>query len=94
VVEAFQARWPDEPVRYWRDKTGNEVDFVRSRGRDAVDAYECKWNPDEFDATALKAFRLYYPRGNNYLLAPLTGRSYLKRAKGLELTVCGLEKLE
>ncbi len=94
VVEAFQAQWPDEPVRYWRDKTGNEVDFVRSRGRDAVDAYECKWNPDEFDATALKAFREYYPKGNNYLLAPLTGRSYAKRAKGLELTVCGLEKLE
>jgi hypothetical protein len=94
VVEAFQAQWPDEPVRYWRDKTGNEVDFVRPRGRDAVDAYECKWNPDEFDATALKAFREYYPKGNNYLLAPLTGRSYVKRAKGLELTACGLEKLE
>ncbi len=93
VIEAFQAQWPDEPVRYWRDKGGNEVDFIRPRSREAVDAYECKWNPDEFEAKALKAFRGYYPKGNNYLLSPLTGRSYVKRTKGLELTVCGLENM-
>jgi len=93
VIEAFQAQWPDEPVRYWRDKGGNEVDFIRPRSREAVDAYECKWNPDEFEAKALKAFRGYYPKGNNYLLSPLTGRSYVKRTNGLELTVCGLENL-
>ncbi len=93
VVEAFQARWPGEPVRYWRDKAGREVDFVRPRNRDAVDAYECKWSTDEFDAAALKTFRQYYPKGDNYLLAPLTGRSYAKKVQGLELTVCGLDKL-
>lgn len=94
VVEAFQAQWADEPVRYWRDKAGREVDFVRPRGRDTVDAYECKWNADEFDPAALKVFRTYYPKGDNYLLTPLTGRSYAKKAQGLELTVCGLEGLE
>ncbi len=93
VVEAFQANWPGEPVRYWRDKAGREVDFVRARGRDTVDAYECKWSADELDTAALKAFREYYPKGKNYLLTPLTGRSYVKRAQGLELTVCGLELL-
>jgi predicted AAA+ superfamily ATPase len=94
VVEAFQAQWPDEPVRYWRDKAGREVDFVRSRNRGTVDAYECKWSPDEFDAAALKVFREYYPKGDNYLISPVTGRSYAKRVRGLELTVCGLEDLE
>jgi hypothetical protein len=93
VVEAFQAQWPDEAVRYWRDKAGREVDFVRPRNRDAVDAYECKWDPGEFDATALKVFREYYPKGDNYLVAPITGPAYAKRAKGLELTVCGLDRL-
>ena len=93
VVEAFQAQWPGEPVRYWRDKAGREVDFVRPRGRDTVDAYECKWSADEFDPAALKIFREYYPKGENYLLTPLAGRSYAKRAQGLELTVCGLERL-
>ncbi len=94
VVEAFQAGWPDEPIRYWRDKAGREVDFVRPRGRDAVDAYECKWNPEAFDADALKVFRAAYPKGKNYLLAPVTGPAYAKRVQGLELTVCGLEALE
>ncbi len=42
ALEARQAQWPDEPVRYWRDRAGREVDFVRPRARDAVDAYECK----------------------------------------------------
>lgn len=94
VVETFQAHWPDEPVRYWRDKAGREVDFVRPRSRDVVDAYECKWAPEEFDATALKVFREYYPKGDNYLVAPITGRAYAKRSQGIELTVCGLERIQ
>ena len=94
VVEAFQAQWPGEPVRYWRDKAGREVDFVRPRGRDTVDAYECKWSADEFDPAALKIFREYYPKGNNYLLSPITGRPYVKKVQGLELTVSGLEGLK
>lgn len=94
VVETFQAIWPGEPVRYWRDKAGHEVDFVRPRDRDTVDAYECKWSVDEFDPAALKAFRAYYPKGRNYLLAPVAGRPYAKRVRGLELTVGGLEMLD
>jgi predicted AAA+ superfamily ATPase len=94
VLEAFQARWPDESVRYWRDKAGREVDFVRPRSRDDVDAFECKWSADEFDPAALKVFREYYPKGNNYLLSPRGSPAYRKRIQGLELTVCGLEDLE
>jgi hypothetical protein len=45
-------------------------------------------------AAALKVFREYYPKGRNYLLSPVTGRAYAKKVQGLELTVCGLEKLE
>ncbi len=93
-VEAFQAQWPDVPVRYWRDKAGNEVDFVRPRGRDTVDAYECKWSADAMDATALKVFREYYPKGNNYLLTPAAGRTYRKQLQGVNLIVGGLELLE
>ncbi len=94
ALEAFQAQWPDEPVRYWRDKAGHEVDFVRTRARDAVDAYECKWDVGAFDATALKVFRAAYPKGENYLLSPLTGRAYAKKVAGLEIAVCGLEGMK
>jgi predicted AAA+ superfamily ATPase len=93
VIETFQALRPDEAVRYWRDKAGREVDFVRPRGRDAVDAYECKWNPDEFDTSAMKVFREHYPKGSNYLVTPLSGPAYVKKTKGLEYTVSGLETL-
>jgi predicted AAA+ superfamily ATPase len=93
VLETFQALRPDEPVRYWRDKAGREIDFVRPRGRDAIDAYECKWNPDEFDTGAIKVFRERYPKGENYLVTPLSGPSYAKKSKGLEYKVCGLESL-
>lgn len=93
VVETFQAQWPGEAVRYWRDKAGREVDFVRPCGRDTVDAYECKWNADEFDASALRVFREYYPKGANYLLTPSAGPAYRKKVQELELTVGGLEAL-
>lgn len=94
TLEAMQAHWPDESVRYWRDKAGREVDFVRPRARDAVDAYECKWDAGAFDPTALKVFRKAYPKGDNYLLSPLTGRAYVKKVAGMEITVRGLEGLE
>jgi hypothetical protein len=54
-----------------------------------VDAYECKWSVDEFDPAALKAFREYYPNGDNYLISPVVGPAYRKRVKGLELQVSG-----
>jgi predicted AAA+ superfamily ATPase len=94
ALEAMQAQWPDESVRYWRDKAGREVDFVRPRARDAVDAYECKWDAGAFDPTALKVFREAYPKGDNYLLSPLTGRAYAKKVAGMQITVCGLEGLK
>jgi predicted AAA+ superfamily ATPase len=93
VLEAFQAQWPDEPVRYWRDKAGHEVDFVRPRARDAVDAYECKWDPAAFDPAALKVFRASYPEGKNYLVSPGVGRAYVKKVAGMEIAVIGLEDI-
>jgi predicted AAA+ superfamily ATPase len=94
VLEHLQACWPDTPARYWRDKAGNEIDFVLPRNREAVDAIECKWNPQAFDATALALFRSYYPKGRNYLVTPLEGPAYRKRFTKLEVKVCGPEGIE
>ena len=73
---------------YWRDKTGREVDFVVVRNRDLVDAMECKWDASEFDPAGLKAFRSIYPKGNNYLVCPLSVPPYIKQAGSLEIKVC------
>lgn len=88
VLEHLQARFPDTPVRYWRDKAGREVDFVLAHGRDAVDAIECKWNPDDFDGTALKVFRSHYPAGRNFLVTPSGDPAWTRRVGDLELRVC------
>lgn len=88
VLEYLQASFPNETLRYWRDKAGREVDFVLARRRDQVDAVECKWNPLDFDPSSLQEFRSYYPKGENYLVCPLTGPAYPKRFKSLTVKVC------
>jgi uncharacterized protein len=88
VLEHLQAYLPDLRIHYWRDKTGREVDFVIVRNRDQVDAIECKWDPTEFDPAGLKAFRSLYPKGNNYLVCPLSIPAYLKQAGTQVVKVC------
>ncbi len=88
VLESLQARFTDEPIRYWRDKQGREVDFVLARTRDEVDVVECKWNSQAFDASALRVFRGAYPKGRNYLVTPSAERASQKRFGDLEVTVC------
>lgn len=94
VLEELLAHWPDTTVHYWRDKAGNEVDFVLPRGRGGVNVIECKWNPAAFDARALAVFRSYYPKGENYLVTPQEAPAYHKRFAKLEVTVCGPEGIE
>ncbi len=88
VLEHLQAHPSQDTIRYWRDKAGREVDFVLVRRRDQVDAVECKWRPSEFDPAALKVFRSYYPKGDNYLVSPVAGEAYQKRFGNLTVTVC------
>ncbi len=88
VLEHLQATIPHETIRYWRDKAGREIDFVLTRRRDQVDTIECKWNPSDFDSSSLKVFRSYYPKGNNYLVCPLTGDPYLKNYGDLTVKIC------
>jgi len=91
VLEFLQARVHDRRIHYWRDASGREVDFVIPRGRDEVDAIECKWDPAAFDATALRLFRTYYPKGGNYVISPISGPGYSKKAGGLEVFVSSPE---
>ena len=88
VLEHLQAHFPYTPACYWRDKQGREVDFVLARGRDAVDAVECKWDANAFDSSALNLFRTYYPQGRNYLVTPSAGTAYTKHYGNLEVRIC------
>lgn len=88
VLEHLQAHFPNLPVRYWRDKSGREVDFVLAHRRDEVDAIECKWDPAALDSSALKLFRSYYPKGRNYLVTPSGDPAYTRRYGTLTIRVC------
>jgi predicted AAA+ superfamily ATPase len=88
VLEFIQAQGDEPRVQYWRDTAGREVDFVMPKGRDAVDVIECKWNPAEMDPSAVKTFRRFYPRGNNYLVCPMSGQGYSMRVGGMGFFVC------
>ena len=88
VLEHLQAHFPGQPIRYWRDKAGREVDFVLALRRDEVDAIECKWDPAAFDSSSLALFRSYYPSGRNYLVTPSAPAAYTKRYGRLNVRIC------
>jgi len=88
VLEHLQAHVPDTPVRYWRDKAQHELDFVLATRRNAVDVIECTWNPADFDVTALRVFRGYYPNGRNFLVTPSGDPAYTKQFGRLDVRVC------
>ena len=73
-------------IHFWRDKQQREVDFVVPRGRDAVDAIECKWKADAFETRGLAAFRARYPKGKNFVVCPLPGPAYERVQDGHKLT--------
>ena len=80
-------------IHFWRDKQQREVDFVVPHGRDAVDAIECKWNPEAFETRGLAAFREQYPKGKNYAVIPLNGPSYERVQGGLKISIVSPEEL-
>jgi len=72
-------------LHFWRDKQQREVDFVLPRGRDRVDAIECKWRADAFATRNLAAFREAYPKGRNFVVCPLSGPGYPRVMSGLSI---------
>ncbi|MFA5866951.1 MAG: AAA family ATPase [Actinomycetota bacterium] len=88
VLEYLQTNAPDTVVGYWRDKDEHGVDFVMPRKRNTIDAVECKWDPKDFSAAGIKAFRSRYPRGNNYVISPISGNGYAKKVFGIEVYIC------
>jgi uncharacterized protein len=88
VLEHLQAKFPSRSIGYWRNKAGNEIDFILSFQRDAIDAIECKWDPGAFDVSSLRLFREYYPKGRNYLVTPSGDPAYRKRYGRIEVHIC------
>jgi predicted AAA+ superfamily ATPase len=94
VLNELNARLDSLPVRYWRAKSGAEVDFVVLRGERPPAAIECTWSAGGASrAPGLRAFRARYPGDENYVVCADVERPYRTRASGVEITVTGLEGL-
>jgi hypothetical protein len=85
VLNELHAHLGRDPVRYWRTKHGNEVDFVIVRRGQPPIAIECKWAASEFDPAGMKVFRAAYPSGPNFVVAAdvSAGRPYERTSRSL-----------
>jgi predicted AAA+ superfamily ATPase len=93
VLNELLAALQGEPLHYWRDKAGHEVDFVLARrGRPPL-AIECKWSAADLSIENLRAFRHCYPDGENVVVAQNADRSVTRSLGGIRVAVEPLRKL-
>ena len=93
VLDTLLARLDAQAIRFWRDKSQREIDFVIPRARDEVDAIECKWSGDAFTPRNLVAFRAAYPKGKNYVVSPRRIAPVTRTEGGVQVTHLGLDRL-
>ena len=82
VLDWLIATNPHLNICYWRDKSGNEIDFVIQRDRENIDIFECKWDAEDISQKAVKKFRELYPTGKNFIISPVS-IPYKKEVKDL-----------
>lgn len=93
VLNEMRAALQGEPLHYWRDKAGHEVDFVLARRSRPPLAIECKWSAAELAVENLRAFRSRYPEGENILVAQDAARAVARTLGGIRVTVEPLQSL-
>jgi hypothetical protein len=69
VLNELHAGFQTRQVSYWRDKHGNEADFVLARRGAPPVAVESKWKAGEFNPGGLLAFARAYPGARLLLVA-------------------------
>lgn len=82
-----------DTIRYWRDKSKNEVDLVlKFRGKDPI-AIECKWNSSNFDPKSIKKFREIHKKGPNILVSQDAKKVIYKEYKDISIIIMPINKL-
>lgn len=68
VLNEIQSHFPDVQIHYWRNKQGNEVDFILlKRGKPPI-AIECKWKANNIHTKNIKAFRKLHVGDENFVV--------------------------
>ncbi len=79
ILDILQTMVPRSHIYFWRDKSGNEIDFVLALSRSQTICIECKINPDSFQLKPLRLFRNKYPLGENIVVSPVIERPYSRQ---------------
>lgn len=103
VLNELHAALQDASINYWRNKKGNEIDFVlQHRAHNSLTAIECKFslNESDFGPSSLKsiaenfeAFRSHYPIGENYVVAHDLNQPFTRKYHELDLTFIPAKEL-
>lgn len=94
VLNEVLGRFPNCKMRYWRDKSKNEVDFIYSRNRQAHHiAIECKWSANNFNGKSMNRFRKLYPNGENIVVVSDVETSYIKTVADIKVRFVNIVEL-
>lgn len=92
VLNELHAHLQTRSINYWRNKNGQEIDFVlRGRGDRGVTAIECKFSSlDNSDLTSIyknfATFRQSYPDGKNFVVSYNIDTPFQRRHNGLTIS--------
>jgi len=80
-------------IRYWRDKQGNEVDFIIERRGLPPVALEAKWKNRDFDCRGLKAFLRFYPNSTAFVACSDLKKNETRDVNGTKVIFGGLAEV-
>ncbi len=94
VLNEILGQFPKCKIRYWRNKSKNEVDFIYLKNRHhAPTTIECKWSANNFSFKALARFRALYPEGENFVVASDVDRTFSKSSGDITVTFVNINSL-
>jgi predicted AAA+ superfamily ATPase len=100
VLNEMHGQLQTRAINYWRDKHGREIDFIfYNRSKNSISAIECKLtsSPEDLTTSAIgknfRAFRSYYPDGDNFVVSSNVTTPYTRQYDGLTISFVGPEDL-
>lgn len=95
ILNEIQSRKQLRVVRYWRDKSGHDVDFVLPEpSHQGPVAIQCCWQRGQADLRSLRAFRYQYPDGENWVISKDAKESFFESDEtGLTIHYMSLKDL-
>jgi hypothetical protein len=82
VLNELTAHLQTRALRYWRDKPGHAVDFIRTPPGGTPLAIECKWSARDFDPTNPVAFAGAYHKHGLLIMTPDARPAFTRQGAG------------